>query len=245
VILRARDNGLVTRTIDLNADLGEGGADDAELLSVVTSANVACGFHAGDESTMRAACRDAVAQGVAIGAHVSYRDRDGFGRRPLAIAPSVIEDETAEQIAALQACATLEGSAVTYVKPHGALYNRAAVDEECAAAIVAGARRAGGIGALLCLPGSALLTRAEADGLVPVGEAFADRGYLTDGSLVPRGRSGDLLGEDDAVRQAAAIARRGAARSICVHGDSPGAVRLARRIADELRAAGFDLAPFA
>ena len=245
MILRARDNAPVTRTIDLNADLGEGGDGDAALLSVVTSANVACGFHAGDETTMRAACAAAAARGVAIGAHVSYRDREGFGRRPLAIAPSVIEDETAEQILALRACATREHAAVTYLKPHGALYSRAAVDEDCARAIVAGTTRAGGIRAVLCLPGSALLAEAEAAGLAPVDEAFADRGDLPDGSLVPRGTPGDLLGEDEAALQAAAIAKQGRARSLCVHGDSPGAVELATRVARELRAAGFELARFA
>ncbi len=244
MILRARDNAPVTRTIDLNADLGEGGNADDALLAVVTSANVACGFHAGDEKTMRAACRTAAANRVSIGAHVSYRDRAGFGRRPLPVEPSVVESEVTEQIVALQACAAQEGAAVTYLKPHGALYNRAVADEDCARAIVASASRAG-IDAVLGLPGSALLLHAEAAGLVAVTEAFADRGYQPDGTLVPRGTAGDLLDEDDAARQAMAIAARGSARSLCVHGDSPGSVQLATRIARELSAAGFELAPFA
>jgi UPF0271 protein len=231
--------------IDLNADLGEGGSGDAALLAIVTSANIACGFHAGDESTMRAACRGAVELGVAIGAHVSYRDPEGFGRRPLAVPPNVIEAETTEQIGALRACAQAEGAAVSYLKPHGALYSRAAVDVDCAEALVAASMRAGGIRCVLCLPGSVLLARAEAAGLEPVAEAFADRGYLPNGSLVPRGTPGDLLGEDEAARQAAASAAAGEARSICVHGDSPGAVHLAARIARELEAAGVQLSSFA
>jgi UPF0271 protein len=232
-------------SIDLNADLGEGGSGDAALLAIVTSASIACGFHAGDESTMRAACREAVEHGVVIGAHVSYRDRGGFGRRPLEISPNVIEAETTEQIEALRACAQAEGAVVSYLKPHGALYSRAAVDVDCAEALVAAATRAGGIRCGLCLPGSVLLARGEAGGLEPIAEAFADRGYLPDGSLVPRGTPGDLLAEDEAARQAAAIAVVGEARSICVHGDSPGAVRLAARIARELEAVGVELSSFA
>ena len=235
----------MNRQIDLNADLGEGGPNDAALLALVTSANVACGFHAGDEETMRAACREAIAHGVAVGAHVSYRDREGFGRRPLTVSPPVIEDETAEQIAALRACAHQEGAAVTYLKPHGALYHRAARDEDCARAVVAGASHAGGLLAVVCLPGSVLLAQAEAAGFRAVPEAFADRGYLADGSLIPRGLPGDLLDEAHAVRQAAAIVVAGKARSLCVHGDSPAAVSLATRIVDQLTTAGVTLVPFA
>ena len=235
------------RQIDLNADLGEGGANDAALLAVVTSANVACGFHAGDQETMRAACREAIAHGVAVGAHVRRlpRDREGFGRRLLAVSAPVIEEETAEQIAALRSCAHQEGAAVTYLKPHGALYHRAARDEDCARALVAGASHAGGLLAVVCLPGSVLLAQAEAAGFRAVPEAFADRGYLADGSLIPRGLPGDLLDEAHAVRQAAAIVVAGEARSLCVHGDSPAAVSLARRIVDQLTTAGVTLVPFA
>ncbi len=230
--------------IDLNADLGEGGPADAGLLAIVTSANVACGFHAGDESTMRAACRHAVGRGVAIGAHVSYRDREGFGRRAIDVPANVVEDETAEQIAALRACATEEGAVVTYLKPHGALYHRASVDPDCAAALVSAAAHSG-IGAVLCVPGSALLAQADAAGLDAVTEAFADRGYGPDGSLIPRGSPGDVLDEDDAVRQAIAIATGGEARSLCLHGDTPGVVQLAVRIAGEVRSRGVELVPFA
>jgi len=122
--------------VDLNADLGEGFDTDDALIGIVTSASVACGFHAGDAGTMRAACRAAAAHGVAIGAHVSYRDREGFGRRELQTAPHVVREEVAEQIAALVDAARAEGARVTYVKPHGALYHRASVDDVCAAAIV-------------------------------------------------------------------------------------------------------------
>jgi UPF0271 protein len=241
----------VARTIDLNADVGEGIPGDERMLEVVTSANVACGFHAGDEATMRALCRVAAARGVAVGAHVGYRDREGFGRRPLDVRPEVIESETVVQIAALQAA----GGPVRYVKPHGALYARAATDRACAHAVARGARDAG-VPVVLGPPGSELLEAAAAAGLTPVTEGFADRGYLPDGSLVPRDRPDALRAEDDAVAQAILIARNGAvvavggqrisvdADSICIHGDSPGAESVARRIAQALRDAGIELAPF-
>lgn len=230
-------------SIDLNADLGEGGPSDAALLAIVTSANVACGFHAGDQTTMQDACARAAAHGVAIGAHVGYRDREGFGRRQLAVSARLIEQETAEQIEALRNCARAEGTDVAYLKPHGALYHRATLDEECARAIVAAAS-AGGLGAVLSLPGSVLLAEASAAGLAPVPEGFADRGYRADGSLVARGQPGDLLGEEAAARQAVALAAAGDVRSLCLHGDSPAAVRLAERIVRELARAHVELAPF-
>jgi 5-oxoprolinase (ATP-hydrolysing) subunit A len=238
--------------IDLNADVGEGIPGDERLLDVVTSANIACGFHAGDQATMRALCRVAAARGVAVGAHVGYRDREGFGRRPLAVSPAVVESETVEQIAALQAA----GGPVRYVKPHGALYTRAAKDRTCADAIAAAAR-ASAVAAVLGPPGSQLLEAAAVAGLTAVPEGFADRGYLPDGALVPRDRPDALRGEDDAVSQALLIVREGAvvavggrriavaADSICIHGDSPGAETLARRIAQALRDAGIELATFA
>lgn len=244
------------RTIDLNADVGEGVPGDERLLEVATSANVACGFHAGDERTMRALCRAAAALGVSVGAHVGYRDRDGFGRRELDVPPEVVVSETAEQIAALQRCAADGGARVTYVKPHGALYTRAAGDRAIANAIAAAARAAELV-AVLGPPGSELLAAAEAAGVRPVAEGFADRGYLPDGSLVPRGDPGALRDEDDAVSQAILIAGEQsvvasdgrripvAVESICVHGDSPGAEAVAARIARELGDAGIALAPFA
>jgi UPF0271 protein len=242
----------VKEQIDLNADVGEGIPGDERLLDAVTSANVACGFHAGDKATMRTLCRLAAARGVAVGAHVGYRDRAGFGRRALDVPPEAVESETVEQIAALQDA----GGTVRYVKPHGALYTRAATDRACADAVAAAAR-ASGVGVVLGLPGSQLLEAAVAAGLTAVAEGFADRGYLPDGALVPRDRPDALRGGDDAVSQAILIAREAivvavdgrrisvAADSICIHGDSPGAETVARRIAKAFREAGIELAPFA
>jgi UPF0271 protein len=246
----------VAQAIDLNADVGEGVDDDLDLLALVTSANVACGFHAGDPSTMRAACAEAVARGVAIGAHVGYRDREGFGRRKLDVAASIVEVETTQQIRTLQSCASKVGGRVAYVKPHGALYHRASVDGECAAAIVSSLRAVGGRLAVLAFPGSALLAQAHAAGITAVPEGFADRAYAPDGSLVPRGSAGAVLGVEDAARQALSIARDGAvtatdatrvrvdARSLCLHGDTPGALALARRVVAELEAAAVELRSF-
>src|SRR5205823_10132812 len=156
-------------------------------------ASVACGFHAGGDETMRVACSAAIEHGVSIGAHVSYRDRDGFGRRELAVSADVVREDVAAQVLALQEHAAALGGRVGYVKPHGALYHRATVDAEVAAAIVAGA----GALAMLAFPASQLITCARTAGLQAVPEAFADRGYTSAGSLVARGESGALLGEYD------------------------------------------------
>jgi UPF0271 protein len=231
----------MARVIDLNADVGEGIEGDIDLFAFVTSANVACGFHAGDAATMRAVCAEAVGRGVSIGAHVGYRDREGFGRRALDVPAATVEAETVEQIGALQEA----GGRVVYVKPHGALYHRASVDEECAAAIVSAILEVGAL-AVLAAPGSALLAEAATAGLAAVPEGFADRAYAPDGSLVPRGSPGAVLGVEDAVRQALAIARvRFDVRSLCLHGDTPGALELARRVVAELEAAGVELRSFA
>jgi UPF0271 protein len=224
--------------VDLNADVGEGLATDDELLRIVTSANVACGFHAGDDATMRRLCEAAAELGVAVGAHVGYRDREGFGRRELDVEPSVIEAETLEQVERLQ----LHGL-VAYVKPHGALYHRASVDDECARAIVSGVLAAGGPHALLAFPGSRLYAVAHDAGLVAVAEGFADRAYDMHGQLVSRREPGALLDAEAAVRQAVSLAAD--VGSICVHGDSPDAVALARGVADGLLGAGFELRAFA
>jgi UPF0271 protein len=221
--------------VDLNADVGEGFDTDDALIGIVTSASVACGFHAGDAETMRAACRAAVSRGVAVGAHVSYRDRDGFGRRELDAPAHVVREEVAEQIAALGEAARLEGARVRYVKPHGALYHRASVDHECAAAIVAAA---GGL-AILAFPGSKLLARAR----VAVAEGFADRAYTADGTLASRSEPGAVLDAAAAARQAVELAPR--VGSICVHGDSPDAPAIAARVRAALEAAGHELRPFA
>jgi len=239
--------------VDLNADVGEGFDGDAGLFAVVTSASVACGFHAGDDETMRVACSRAVEHDVRIGAHVSYRDREGFGRRVLAVAASVLRDEVAEQIHALQENASAAGGRIAYVKPHGALYHRASVDTETASAIVAAV---GGL-PLLAFPGSRLVACAQAAGVQAVPEGFADRGYTDAGELVARGQAGALLDADGAARQAVAIARDGVvetrdsqriaveAASICLHSDTPGALVLAHRVREALEAAGIELRSFA
>ncbi|POX43528.1 hypothetical protein C3486_01010 [Streptomyces sp. Ru73] len=249
--------------IDLNADLGEGFGrwhltDDDSLLSVVTSANVACGFHAGDPSTMRRVCETAAERGVRIGAQVSYRDLAGFGRRAMDVPPDELADEIAYQIGALEVFARAAGSRVSYVKPHGALYNRAVHDAEQAAAIVAGIRRAAGPLPVLGLPGSELHAEARAAGLPAVAEAFADRAYTAAGTLVPRREPGAVVHDPDAVvKRSLGLARDHAVTSIdgervevdlqslCLHGDTPGAAALARRVRHELTAAGVRVAAFA
>lgn len=249
--------------IDLNADLGEGFGqwmltDDDALLATVTSANVACGFHAGDASVMRRVCESAAARGVRIGAQVSYRDLAGFGRRAMDVPADELTAEVAYQIGALRVFAEAAGSTVSYVKPHGALYNRAVRDDEQAAAVVAGIVLAGGRPAVLGLPGSRLLARAEAAGLTPVEEAFADRAYTPQGTLVPRGEPGAVVHDPDEVVARSlgmAVARSVtasdgtcvsvAARSLCVHGDTPGAAALARRVRAALEDAGVGVRPFA
>jgi UPF0271 protein len=219
--------------IDLNADVGEGFDEDAALLAVVTSANVACGFHAGDASTMEATCERAAREGVAVGAHVGYRDPAGFGRRELGLAPRELAEETLEQLGALAGCARTAGAEVRHVKPHGALYHRCARDRAAADA-VAGAIAAFDPGLrVVGPPGSALLAAAGSVGLAAVAEGFADRGYGPDGGLVARDEPGAVLGAEAAAAQAVelALGRRGlAVQTLCVHGDTPGAAALARTV---------------
>jgi UPF0271 protein len=249
--------------MDLNADLGEGfGAwrlgDDEALLDVVTSANVACGFHAGDPATMRRVCASAADRGVAVGAQVGYRDLAGFGRRRIDYAFDDLRDDVIYQVGALDAFCRVAGTKVRYVKPHGALYNTAAVDEAQAAAVVAAVRDYDRSLPVLCQPGSVLAQLASGSGLTVVGEGFADRGYTVDGRLVPRSSPGALVVDPDAVAgRALRMARDGVVEavdgsvvpapvaSICLHGDTPGAAALARRVRDTLAGAGVPLAPFA
>lgn len=249
--------------IDLNADLGEGFGrwrltDDDALLTSVTSANVACGFHAGDPATMRRVCERAAAGGVRVGAQVSYRDLAGFGRRSMDVPAEELAAEVAYQIGALEIFARAAGTSVAYVKPHGALYNRCVRDAEQAAAVVDGIRTAGTPLPVLGLHGSELHGAAAAVGLPVVDEAFADRGYRPDGTLVPRTEPGAVLTDaDQVVARAVAIARgeevaaadgtplRLTARSLCLHGDTPDAARLARRVRDELAGAGVTVRAFA
>jgi UPF0271 protein len=249
-------------SIDLNADVGERIGrdaldDDAAILDAVTSANVACGFHAGDAATMRAICEAAVARGVSIGGHVGYDDRPGFGRRDLDVPPARLRDETIYQLGALSATARAAGGRLAYVKPHGALYARCAADEQVAAAIVEGAAAVDPGLAVLGPPGSRLLAAATARGLAPAAEGFADRAYLADGRLMARSEPGSVLDPDAALDQAERIARTReataadgspvplAVASLCLHSDTPGAAALARALRDRLERAGIDIGPFA
>jgi UPF0271 protein len=235
--------------IDLNADLAEGEPYDAEILAVVTSAGLAAGFHAGDPELLLDTARHAVARGVAIGAHPSYDDRDGFGRRDLDVPATRLVADLVYQVGAVEAAARAAGGRLAFVKPHGALYNRAAVDAGVADAVVEAVGLLGGI-PLLGLAGSVLVDRAGSRGAVVYGEGFADRAYRPDGTLVPRREPGAVLTDPEAVAaQAVALATTGAAggaggriASICVHGDTPGAVDLARTVRAALEAAGVEVA---
>jgi Uncharacterized proteins, homologs of lactam utilization protein B len=249
-------------SIDLNADLGEGFGrwtltDDERLLSVITSANVACGFHAGDAVTMRRVCALAVEQDVRIGAQVSYRDLAGFGRRAMDVPADELAAEVAYQIGALEVFARAAGARVAYVKPHGALYNRVVGDEEQARAVVEGVLLAGGPLPVLGLPGSRLHACAVEAGLPVVAEAFADRAYTADGTLVPRGRESAVIHDPDTVvERSLAMARSRTvtshcgrtlsvrAASLCLHGDTPGSVELARRVRARLEEAGVRVEAF-
>ncbi|HJF49932.1 MAG TPA: LamB/YcsF family protein, partial [Brachybacterium paraconglomeratum] len=217
------------------------------------TANIACGGHAGDGSTMRAACRAAAARGVAITAHVAYPDLQGFGRRFLEIAPDDLADQVVVQVGALQAMARAEGSSVRGVKPHGALYNALARHEAQAGAVVRALGELDGL-PLVAAPGAVVVPAAEAAGLPVVLEGFADRAYLPDGTLTPRTRPGAVLTDPEAVSaQALSIATEGGVRaadgtwvdlpvrSLCLHGDTPGAVELARAVRARLEEAGVDL----
>ncbi|PVZ14506.1 LamB/YcsF family protein [Actinomycetospora cinnamomea] len=248
-------------TLDLNADLAEGFGtwsltDDDALLEVVTSANVACGFHAGDPATMRRVCTLAVERGVRIGAQVSYRDLAGFGRRFVDADPDELAADLLYQVGALREFARAAGGEVAYLKPHGALYNAVVHHDDHAGAVVAAAQQAGL--PILGLPGSRLLALAAEAGVATHAEAFGDRGYTPEGTLVPRREPGALLADADAVveraRRLAAervieavdgTAIRVEAASLCLHGDSPDAVATARRVAEVLRDAGVTLAAFA
>ncbi len=249
-------------TIDLNADLGEGfgvwrlGDDDA-MLGIVTSANVACGFHAGDPAGLLSVCRLAAERGVRIGAQVSYRDLAGFGRRFIDIAPEDLLADVVYQIGALHGLAQAAGSAVSYVKPHGALYNTIVTNRGQAAAVAEAVRTVDTSLPVLGLAGSAFFDEAQRRGLRTVPEAFADRAYQPDGQLVSRREPGAVL--HDPVTIADRVLGMVAAgnvtavdgstvdlyvKSVCVHGDSPGAVQIASAVRDRLKADGIDLKAF-
>lgn len=249
--------------IDLNSDLGEGFGiwrlgDDEALLEIVSSANVACGFHAGDPDTLRRVCDKAAERGVVIGAQVSYRDLAGFGRRAIDMPPLSLTNDIIYQIGALDAFARVAGTSVRYIKPHGALYNRIVHDEAQAAAVVAAVQTYDSSLPVLGLPGSAWLRLAAEAGLTTVGEAFANRGYTPSATLVPRSQPGGLITEADEVAdRVVRMVTDGviravdgsdvdvAARSVCVHGDSPDAVGMARRIRAAILDRGITLKAFA
>lgn len=242
--------------IDLNADVGESfGAwrlgDDRALFEHVTSANIACGYHAGDPMTMTSTVQEAARCGVAIGAHPGYPDLVGFGRRTLRMAYPDVEAMVLYQIGALQAIAEANGARVAHVKPHGALYNDAVRDRPLADAIAAAVRRSGPDIRLVGLASSALIAAAEAAGIPWTAEAFCDRAYDDDGTLAPRGTDGAMLPDAEAAaRQAVAIAVRGSviarsgavvavsAQTLCIHGDTPNAASIARVVRAALEGAG-------
>lgn len=249
-------------SMDLNSDVGESFGhwtlgDDTAMFASVSSANVACGFHAGDPSVIRRTCRAAVAAGVTIGAHVGYRDLAGFGRRFMDIDPAELADDVVYQIGALQALAAAEGGRVRYVKPHGGLYNAIVSHTAQARAVVDAVKSVDPNLPILGLPGSEVLRLAEAAGLRGVSEAFADRAYNPDGTLVSRKLPGAVLEDpaqvaehvlrmatDSAIRTVDGTILKINAESICVHGDSPGAVAMAAAVRTALSAAGITIASF-
>ena len=248
--------------IDLNSDVGESFGnwhmgDDAAIFRSVSSANVACGFHAGDPSTMAQTCRDAVAAGVTVGAHVAYRDLAGFGRRFLDCSPTELADDVLYQMGALEAMARSAGTTVKYVKPHGALYNTIVHHDAHAQAVVDAVKAFGGDLPLLLLPGSVALDKAERAGLRAVAEAFADRGYTPEGTLVSRREQGAVLhdaaqvtermirlAEDDTLTAVDGSTVHIAAESICVHGDTPGSAAMAAEVRAGLERAGITIRSF-
>jgi UPF0271 protein len=248
--------------VDLNADLGEGfgvwrlGDDDA-MLAIVTSANIACGFHAGDPAGLLRVCRAAARRGVAIGAQVSYRDLAGFGRRFIDATAEDLSADIIYQIGALQALAHAAGTTVSYVKPHGALYNTIVHHEVQAAAVALAVQSVDPALPVLGLAGSVFFTAAERIGLRTVPEAFADRAYRPDGQLLARTEPGAVLHDPQQIAdRLAAMLETGTvtasdgstiaihAESVCVHGDSPGAVQIATAVRDRLTADAVDLRAF-
>ena len=240
--------------VDLNADLGEGAPDDDALLALVSSANIACGWHAGNARLMQATVAAALARGVAIGAHPSYPDRANFGRSEMQLDPADVRADVICQIGALQALVRAQGGRLHHVKPHGALYNQAARDPVLADAIATAVRAVDPSLALYGLAGSELLRAAERAGLRAMAEVFADRAYQADGSLVPRSQPGAFISDvDDAVARTLRMVREGVvqavsgetvalqAQTLCLHGDGPHALAFARAIHAAFTAAGIHL----
>ncbi|KQV89060.1 5-oxoprolinase subunit PxpA [Pelomonas sp. Root1237] len=242
--------------VDLNADLGEGAPDDAELLALVSSANIACGWHAGGARLMQTTVVAALERGVAIGAHPSYPDRENFGRSEMQLAPADVKADLIYQIGALDALVRAAGGRLHHVKPHGALYNQAARDPALADAVAAAVLDVNPALALYGLAGSELLKAAERTGLRAVAEVFADRGYRADGSLVPRSLPGAFVEDtDEAVARTLRMVREGVvqavtgeivplqAQTICLHGDGAHALAFARALNQALTQAGVQLRP--
>ncbi len=248
--------------IDLNADLGEGFGvwqlgDDEAMLGIVSSANVACGFHAGDPAGLLRVCRSAAERGVRIGAQVSYHDLAGFGRRFIDVAAEDLLADVVFQIGALQAIAQAAGSTVAYVKPHGALYNSIVSHRDQAAAVAEAVATVDASLPVLGMAGSAFFDEADRRGLRTVAEVFADRAYQPDGRLVPRREPGAVLDDPGAIaRRVVNMVNAGevtatdgtvlqvTAESVCVHGDSPGAVQIATAVQEQLRTAGVEIGAF-
>jgi UPF0271 protein len=228
----------MTLRIDLNCDLGEGAGHDAELMPCITSANLACGAHAGDADTMRATVALAQRHGVAIGAHPGYEDREHFGRREMALAVGEVRSLVERQVRALR-----EMAAVVHVKPHGALYNLAARDAAVAREVAAAVSAVDAGLVLVALRGSELVRAGRAGGLRVAEEVFADRTYRADGSLTPRSEPGAVITDEAEVVAQAMRLVRGGADTICLHGDGVHAVAFARRLSAELRQAGIAIRP--
>ena len=248
---------MIVRSIDLNADVGEGCGQDAALMPLISSANIACGYHAGDVDSMRQAVALARDHGVSIGAHPSFPDREHFGRREMQFTPADLHECIAAQVRTLADIAASEGTRLRHVKPHGALYNMAARDAELAQTVAQAVASVDPTLMLFGLAGSVLLTTAGRVGLRSVSEVFADRAYLPNGTLLPRHRPGSVIHNEAAValraigmaRDSSVVAVDGSrvrvqAHTICIHGDTPGAAALARRVRDGLEAVGITvLAP--
>lgn len=237
----------MTARVDLNVDLGESverwrSGQDRRLLTLVSSANVCCGAYAGDDDLIRATCEAAVEHGVAIGAQVGYRDREGFGRRAIDLPPRDLADEVLHQVDHLAELAGQVGGIVTYVKPHGALYHRIAHDPHQAAAVVEALLAEGSLLPLVGMPGSLALQMAADQDVPVVREGFADRAYV-DGTLVPRDRPGAVLTDPEAAA-AQALSLAGTVDSLCVHSDSPGAETILSRVRAALEDSGVTIAAF-
>ena len=234
-------------TIDLNADVGESygrwtlGDDDA-LIPFISSANVACGFHAGDPTTLRHCLASAAAHGVSVGAQVGYDDLRGFGRRALDIEPDDLEADVLYQLGALEALARAEGTSISYLKPHGALYHRTLIDDVQAQAVIAAIAAYGQPLPVMTMTDTVMFDVATSAGLTILREGFADRAYGADGRLVPRTQPGAVHHDPTAVvAQAVQLARAGTIDSICLHGDTPGAAVNAAAVRAALEQAGFDV----